>query len=118
MLHQKKSSSISQINHNNSNLTHPTEIANTFNNFFVNVGHNCEREIPKSHKKPTSYMGERNQNDFLFTILLQRKLVMKSLTENYYTVFHASAIFQVIVGVSCFFTQVKKYLPECYIEKS
>ena len=31
---------------------------------------------------------------------------MKSLTENYYTVFHASAIFQVI-GVSCFFTQVK-----------
>ena len=24
---------------------------------------------------------------------------MKSLTENYYTVFHASAIFQVIVGV-------------------
>ena len=33
---------------------------------------------------------------------------MKSLTENYYTVFHASAIFQVIVGVSCFFTQVVK----------
>ena len=27
---------------------------------------------------------------------------MKSLTENYYTVFHASAIFQVIVGVSCY----------------
>ena len=64
LLHQKKSSQISQINHNNTNLTHPTTIANTFNNFFVNVGPNCEKKIPKSHKNPISFMGERNLNNF------------------------------------------------------
>ena len=36
---------------------------------------------------------------------------MKSLTENYYTVFHASAIFQVIVGVSWVFFVKKQFTP-------
>ena len=64
LLHQKKTSQISQINHENVNITNPTKIANTFNNFFVNVGPNCEKKIPKSYKNPLSYMGRPNPNQF------------------------------------------------------
>ena len=39
---------------------------------------------------------------------------MKILTENYYTVFHASAIFQVIVGkIMMFYHYPKNYLKNC-----
>ena len=67
LLHQKKSSEISQINQNDINITDSTKIAKTFNNFFVNVGPNCEKKIPKSHKNPLSYMGRPNPNVLLLS---------------------------------------------------
>ena len=47
-------SNTTQINLNGTNLTDLTQIANAFNNFFVNVGPNTGRSIPISLKKPAT----------------------------------------------------------------
>ena len=86
ILNQKKASQISQINHNNVDITNPSEIANTFNNFFVNVGPNCEKKIllPKSYKKPISYMGKPNPNILLLnpTTPDEINIIIKNLDPN------------------------------------
>ena len=47
-------SNTTQINLNGTNLTDPTQIANAFNNIFVNAGPNTGRSIPISFKKPAT----------------------------------------------------------------
>ena len=58
-------SNTTQINLNGTNLTDPTQIANAFNNFFVNVGPNTGRSIPISFKKPATYLKNRIPLDFI-----------------------------------------------------
>ena len=57
---------ISQLNHNNSPINDPNEIANTFNNFFTNVGPNLDKEIPKTPISPLSYLNSRVTENFAF----------------------------------------------------
>ena len=45
----------------------PTQIANAFNNFFVNVGPNTGRSIPISFKKPATYLKNRIPLDFIIS---------------------------------------------------
>ena len=47
-------SNITQINLHGTNVTDPKQIANAFNNFFVNVGPNTGKSIPTSFKKPNN----------------------------------------------------------------
>ena len=84
ILNQKKTSQISQINHKNVNITNPSEIANTFNNFFANVGPNCEKQIPKSYKNPLSYMGRPNPNVLLLNPTTPEEInnIIKNLDSN------------------------------------
>ena len=58
-------SNITQINLNGTNLTDPKQIANAFNNFFVNVGPNTGKSIPISFKNPTTYLKNRIASDFI-----------------------------------------------------
>ena len=58
-------SNTTQINLNGTNLTDPTQIANAFNNLFVNVGSNTGRSIPISFKKPATHLKNRIPLDFI-----------------------------------------------------
>ena len=55
----------SQIISNNKLIDNPKEISNTFNNFFINIGSNTEKTIPKSGKCPTAYLKNRINTDFI-----------------------------------------------------
>ena len=58
-------SNITQINSSGTNVTDPKQIANAFNNFFVNVGRNTGKSIPTSSKNPTTYLKNRIPLDFI-----------------------------------------------------
>ena len=70
-----KTNIISKLNDVNGNLTtDPTEIANTFNNFFVNVAGNTTKGIPRTKKSPMDYLGTRNEHSFLMTPVLPMEI--------------------------------------------
>ena len=52
--------------HGNSFITDETEVANLFNNYFVNIGNNLVNNITNNDIDPLSYMGERPINSFVF----------------------------------------------------
>ena len=57
---------ISQLKVNNKTLNDQKDIAQELNNFFVNVGPNVEKEIPKNSTiKPKNFLKSRNQVNFL-----------------------------------------------------
>ena len=45
-----------QFRQGNKIIENPTEIANNFNNFFINVGSALLNKIPNSHKNPNDYI--------------------------------------------------------------
>ena len=58
--------SISQIKVKDKIIDNPKKVVETFNNFFVNVGPNTEKNIPINPKiKPEFYLKNRNQLNFL-----------------------------------------------------
>ena len=58
--------SISQIKVKDKTIDNPTKVVKAFNNFFVNVGPNTEKNIPINPKiKPEHYLKNRNQLNFL-----------------------------------------------------
>ena len=61
-----KTININQLQHNDTFITDNKEINNTFNNFFINVGPNTDKEIPKTPKSPLSFLKNRVANDFMF----------------------------------------------------
>ena len=54
------SSKISNIIVNNENLTDPSKISEAFNNFFVNVAPELEKNLPPTEKNPLDYLSPRN----------------------------------------------------------
>ena len=59
----KNDQHISQISSNNKLISDEKEIANVFNNFFINVGTKLDSEIPKTNTKlsPNSFLGDKNE---------------------------------------------------------
>ena len=57
---------ISHLNINGKIVDEPADIANNFNNFFVNVGPQTERTVPKvPTKTPEQFLKDRNQFQFI-----------------------------------------------------
>ena len=54
------------------------DIANEFNNFFVNVGNTLAKPIPTSHKHPNDYISYNASNTFSLEPVTEMKYV-KSL---------------------------------------
>ena len=70
-----KTNIISKLNDVNGNLTtDPTEIANTFNNFFKNVAGNTTKGIPRTRKSPLDYLGTRSEHSFCMTPVLPMEI--------------------------------------------
>ncbi len=64
------SSKVSQLNINGKIISNPQEIAQGLNNFFVNVGPNTDREIPKTPPDkipPEKFLKNRNQLTFIIS---------------------------------------------------
>ena len=57
---------ITQLNVNGRIIDKPIQIANKVNDFFVNVGPNTEKEVPKvSNKSPEYFLKNRNNFNFI-----------------------------------------------------
>ena len=52
--------------HENNTIDQETEVANTFNNYFVNIGHNLIENINNQNVNPLDFMGEEILNSFVF----------------------------------------------------
>ena len=57
---------IPEVTNVNESITEPHEIANTFNNFFTNVGPNLDRDIPTTPKSPLSFLLNRVTQNLKF----------------------------------------------------
>ena len=67
---------VNQIKSNDTLIDDPTMIANSFNNFFVNVGPNLDKEIPKTPISPLSYLKSRVVEDFVFSLTCNAEVMM------------------------------------------
>ena len=69
-------STISQIKVNNKVIKNHKKIAESLNNFFINVGPNTERNIPVNPKiKPDQYLKNRNQLNFLIAYISNEEVL-------------------------------------------
>ena len=63
-----------QIKSKDKIIGNPKKVVEAFNNFFVNVGPNTEKNIPINPKiKPEQYLKNRNQLNFLIAQFLMKR---------------------------------------------
>jgi len=68
---------ISQIKTDDDTLINdPNKISNSFNDFFVNVGSNLDKKIPKTPISPLSYLRSRVENGFNFKLTTNADVMM------------------------------------------
>ena len=68
--------SISHLNINGSIITDPDEITNKFNNFFVNVGPNTEKGVPKvPNMTPAKFLRNRNQMNMIIAHISEEEIL-------------------------------------------
>lgn len=56
------------------------DIANGFNDFFINIGEKLAANIPHSNKHFSDYLGNRTEKEFLFPIITN-ELILKTLSK-------------------------------------
>ena len=70
IIHLKAKHQLSHISHlksNDSRVTDPVEMANHFNYYFVNVGSNIDKKIPRTKKSPLDYLKKRISNSLFLS---------------------------------------------------
>ena len=68
--------SISHLNINGKTIDEPIDIANNFNNFFVNVGPETEKNVPRvPNQSPTQFLKNRNQIDFIVAHISEEEII-------------------------------------------
>ena len=68
--------SISHLTINGKIVDQSLDIANSFNNFFVNVGPETEKTVPKvPHTTPEQFLKNRNQFDFIIAHISEEEIV-------------------------------------------
>ena len=74
----------SQILVNGKIIHDPVDIANCKNDFFVNIGHNIDKDIPRNNKSPDTFLKSRNNFNFLITFVTNEELIyiIKSFDSN------------------------------------
>ena len=58
---------ISQIVQNGKVIKNPQDIAQAFNQYFVNIAQNIDKEIPRTRKCPLDYLGARTAESFFIS---------------------------------------------------
>ena len=67
-MNKKKSNNIKMIYENNKNITNNKDMANSFNNYYSNVGKNIEQKIPKTNTHFLSFLNFTVNSKFSFTL--------------------------------------------------
>ena len=68
--------SISQLNLRGKIIDDPSEITNSFNNFFASVGPETEKSVPKiPNMSPSSYLKNRNQFDMIIAHISEDEIL-------------------------------------------
>ena len=68
--------SISHLNINGKIVDEPLDIANNFNNFFVNVGPETEKNVPRvPNQSPNQFLKNRNQFDFIVAHISEEDII-------------------------------------------
>ena len=68
--------SISHLNINGKIVDEPIDIANNFNNFFVNVGPETEKNVPRiPNQSPTQFLKNRNQFNFILAHISEDDII-------------------------------------------
>ena len=73
----KAKSQLSQISHllnNDKRIDDPVKMANIFNHYFVNVGSNIDKSVPRTKKSPTDYLKIRNSNALFLTPVTEQEI--------------------------------------------
>ena len=81
-INKKETSHISQLLHNGINISITKDMANSFNEFFTEIGPTLDKQIPNSNilRNPNVYLSPRIPHSSYFSTLpLLRKLVILSL---------------------------------------
>ena len=69
---KNQASHISQLNESGKLISDPVKMANKFNKYFVNVGHNIDKSTPITKKSALDYLKKQNPNSlFLAPVTLQ-----------------------------------------------
>ena len=64
-MNKKAGSSISHLTHNGKEISDPIKMANTFNNYFVNVAQKINEKIPETRNFPPDCLTLKNDKTFL-----------------------------------------------------
>ena len=75
IVNMKANSLLSQISHllnNGKRIDDPAKMANILNHYFVNVGSNIDKSIPRTKKSPTNYLKNRNSNSLFLTPVMEQ----------------------------------------------
>ena len=68
--------SISHLNVNGKIVDEPVDIANNFNNFFVNVGPETDKTVPRiPNQSPNQFLKNRNQFDFIVAHISEEDII-------------------------------------------
>ena len=72
-MNKKAGFSISHLTHSGKEINGPMKMANSFNNYFVNVAQKIDEKIPRTRKSPLDYLTSRNDKTFFLSPVHQLK---------------------------------------------
>ena len=86
IVNMKTKSQLSQILHllgNGKQVDDPIKMADMFNNYFVNVGGNIDKSIPRTKKSPMDYLRNRIPNSICLAPVTEREIeiIIESLNQ-------------------------------------
>ena len=71
---KKKKTAINSLSYKGKCITDKVEIANSLNEFFVNIGNTVEEKIPQTNKNYKEYLGNRVVNSFLPSPVMESEI--------------------------------------------
>ena len=71
---KKKKTAINSLSYKDKCITDKVEIANSLNEFFVNIGNTVEEKIPQTNKNYKEYLGNRVVNSFLPSPVMENEI--------------------------------------------
>ena len=79
-----QASHISQLNVNGKLISDPVIMANIFNKYFVNVGYNIDKSIPRTKKSALDYLKKRNPNSLFLAPVTSQEIetIIQSFDKN------------------------------------
>ena len=78
---KRKQSNVSSVRNNGNVISEKTQISNSFNSFFVNIGPTLARKIPKDSRSPAIYLTKTVNDSMLIIPALQEEItsIIKNL---------------------------------------